>query len=129
MLASPALASLRVSWNHRLTHSATTSARGSRRWFDEEALELELELELELASSMFFFSFSRRSDDSPSTTALDLAVTGDGTDLILDAGLTWVGRWILLELIILAKSWILFGEGSDFPIKRRREKTHWPSTF
>lgn len=102
MLASPAFASLRVSWNHRLTQSATTSARGSRRWFDEEVLELELELEL--ASSIFFFSFSRRSDESPSTTALDFAATGDGTDLILVAGLTWVGWWILLELIILAKS-------------------------
>lgn len=128
MLISPALASLRVSWNHRFTQSATTSARGTRCrcWFDEEVFELELEL----ASSMFFvLNFSRRSDESPPTTALDFA---DGSDLILDAGgLTWVGPWILLLelLIILAKSWILFGEGTDFPIKRHRKKPTRPLLF
>lgn len=98
MALSPSLASLSVSWNHRLAQSATTLARGVRRHCSPSK-----------KASIFFFAGSAFTEPC-------LAVRGV-TTRFGDLGCVPFGLWDFAEDTTRDSSFSLATDSSDFPIK------------
>lgn len=111
MVVSPALASLRVSWNQRFAQSETTWASGIRR----------------CPSELSIFNLTR---SEPSRAPLNFVVSG-GETRFLDMGFACLGLWNFSDVTTLANSWSLVVVGSDFPIKQTEGEREgkWSENF